>query len=78
MSRVLALVLTAALTLTPAVVGACAVMWCAPGGAVQAESDAGHHGHHEPVAPSAHAHHDMGHTAAVAAPAAHVRGVPDH
>jgi hypothetical protein len=78
MPRVLALVLTAALTLTPAVVGACAVMWCAPGWAVQAESDAGHHGHHEPVAPAAHAHHDMGQAAAVAAPSAHVRGVPDH
>jgi hypothetical protein len=78
MPRAVALVLTAALTLTPAVVGACAVMWCAPGGVVQAASDAGHDGHHEPVATAAHAHHDMGDTAAVAAPSAQVRGVPDH
>ena len=66
--RVLALALTVALTFTPAVVGACAALLCAPvGGGAALVADEGHAGHHgAPVAavlPDAHAHHASMHGA---------------
>jgi hypothetical protein len=65
----LALALSLALAFTPAVVGACAALVCAPvGGSAAVVADQGHGGHHETPAASSdvsdeHAHHASMHGA---------------
>jgi hypothetical protein len=79
MFRVLSWVLTLSLTLTPAVVGACAALFCGPGDMQVARHDT--HSASQPKAPAltdAHAHHATEHHLPASPPSAHLRGLPDH
>lgn len=79
MFRAMSWVLTLSLTLTPAVVGACAALFCGAG-AMQVASHDRHSDHHRPQAPAvadAHAHHAAEHPLPASPSSAHLRGLPD-